>query len=289
MSSRAQKQSIGQKKQLAKDSVDVAARLHIVQGGIENGDWDRLKKLGESSGQFESWIVPKAICTGDDVVIFVRGLGFVATAKALSGAKKRKDWHNRYGAKLGSVRLITPPVSLAYVQSRIPSLTWAIYPRSITTPAFAVAKEIRELIAERRALGVTLLRGDNLTKANLGELRVLALKGASNKLKVIRSEQQRRIRADAIRRYALARSAGDCECCEEPAPFKTVEGEPFLEVHHILQVSDDGPDRPDNVIALCPNCHRRAHYANDKEDFKSRLLKRVSRLEPSAKARKKSP
>ena len=88
MSSKAQKQSIGQKKQLAKDSVDVAARLHIVQGGIENGDWDRLKKLGESSGQFESWIVPKAICTGDDVVIFVR-TGLLLRPKLAE--PKRKD------------------------------------------------------------------------------------------------------------------------------------------------------------------------------------------------------
>lgn len=35
------------------------------------------------------------------------------------------------------------------------------------------------------------------------------------------------------------------------------KGQPFLEVHHIHYLSNGGNDTIDNVIALCPNCHRK--------------------------------
>lgn len=32
-----------------------------------------------------------------------------------------------------------------------------------------------------------------------------------------------------------------------------------LDIHHIVQVSDDGPNEPQNLLALCPNCHALHH------------------------------
>jgi len=32
-----------------------------------------------------------------------------------------------------------------------------------------------------------------------------------------------------------------------------------LDMHHLVPVADGGPDDPDNLLALCPNCHRRHH------------------------------
>ena len=32
-----------------------------------------------------------------------------------------------------------------------------------------------------------------------------------------------------------------------------------LDIHHIVQVSDNGENKPDNLIALCPNCHALHH------------------------------
>jgi hypothetical protein len=32
-----------------------------------------------------------------------------------------------------------------------------------------------------------------------------------------------------------------------------------LDIHHIEKVSDGGGNSPENLIALCPNCHRRYH------------------------------
>ncbi|HDY7447493.1 TPA: HNH endonuclease [Vibrio vulnificus] len=45
------------------------------------------------------------------------------------------------------------------------------------------------------------------------------------------------------------------------APFiKRSNGEPYLEVHHIIPLSQGGLDSLENVISLCPNCHRKIHF-----------------------------
>lgn len=60
---------------------------------------------------------------------------------------------------------------------------------------------------------------------------------------------------------ALLRAAGICESCREPAPFaRASDGTPYLEVHHRTRLSDGGDDSIDNVLAVCPNCHRRWHF-----------------------------
>jgi 5-methylcytosine-specific restriction endonuclease McrA len=59
----------------------------------------------------------------------------------------------------------------------------------------------------------------------------------------------------------LARANGVCESCHAPAPFIRVsDGAPYLEVHHRIRLADEGEDTVLNAIALCPNCHRKAHY-----------------------------
>ena len=55
----------------------------------------------------------------------------------------------------------------------------------------------------------------------------------------------------------LERANGICEFCKQAAPFIRIsDGTPFLEVHHVVFLSDGGKDTVDNAIALCPNCHR---------------------------------
>ncbi|TCS35618.1 5-methylcytosine-specific restriction protein A [Paucimonas lemoignei] len=82
-------------------------------------------------------------------------------------------------------------------------------------------------------------------------------------------------RSREIRRYALRRANGICEACGEPAPFKDQAGLPFLEVHHLHRLADSGPDKPGNVAAICPNCHRRAHLSFDRASFNKTLEEKV--------------
>ena len=61
--------------------------------------------------------------------------------------------------------------------------------------------------------------------------------------------------------YALQTANGTCHDCKKKGPFISKRTNmPFLEVHHITQLKDGGEDTIDNVVALCPNCHRKRHY-----------------------------
>jgi len=79
--------------------------------------------------------------------------------------------------------------------------------------------------------------------------------------------------------YALARAAGVCENCLNPAPFTRPNGKPYLEVHHIDRLSDGGLDAPHKVAALCPTCHRRAHYGVDGRLINSSLRMKIAGFE----------
>lgn len=63
----------------------------------------------------------------------------------------------------------------------------------------------------------------------------------------------------------LIRAAGICEACKSPAPFlRASDGQPYLEVHHKMPLAMDGLDTVKNAIAVCPNCHRYAHFGKRK-------------------------
>lgn len=86
---------------------------------------------------------------------------------------------------------------------------------------------------------------------------------AKKQTKYINYKGKRYSRNSAIRKLALLRADdGKCEACRDYAPFIDKNGEWFLEVHHIEPLSHGGKDELDNVAALCPNCHRKMHYAS---------------------------
>jgi 5-methylcytosine-specific restriction protein A len=89
-------------------------------------------------------------------------------------------------------------------------------------------------------------------------------------------------RSVAVRTYALARAAGNCECCGKAAPFSTPDNLPFLEVHHIRRLTDGGPDQIHAVAAICPNCHRHLHYGKDGAALNSELGAKISHIERMA-------
>lgn len=85
-------------------------------------------------------------------------------------------------------------------------------------------------------------------------------------------------RKDDVIAWVLHTAGGRCEVCEEAAPFLKSDGEPYLEIHHVRHLADGGPDQTDNAVAACPNCHRRLHFAADREDLRLALLLRIPRL-----------
>jgi 5-methylcytosine-specific restriction protein A len=65
-----------------------------------------------------------------------------------------------------------------------------------------------------------------------------------------------------VSEYAKRRAEGFCQLCRQAAPFSLSGGEPYLEIHHIVSLKDGGGDVVGNVVALCPNCHRKMHLLN---------------------------
>jgi 5-methylcytosine-specific restriction protein A len=78
-----------------------------------------------------------------------------------------------------------------------------------------------------------------------------------------------------VSEYAKRKANGICQLCNMPAPFKNRDGDPFLEIHHIVPLAEGGQDTIDNVAALCPNCHRKMHELNLPADV-VRLRNRVA-------------
>lgn len=77
--------------------------------------------------------------------------------------------------------------------------------------------------------------------------------------------------------YAKELAAGKCDLCGKAAPFNRSDGTPYLEAHHVKWLSRGGADDLTNVVALCPNCHRRMHELDAEEDVKK--LKEIIAIE----------
>lgn len=71
-----------------------------------------------------------------------------------------------------------------------------------------------------------------------------------------------------VRENAKMRANGKCEysVCAYRG-FQKNNDEYYLEAHHIIPMGEDGPDTPENVIALCANHHREAHYGKKADEL----------------------
>lgn len=86
------------------------------------------------------------------------------------------------------------------------------------------------------------------------------------------------VRDQAVIAWVLREANGICDCCRIAAPFADEDGNPFLEVHHMRQLSHGGSDTVSNTVALCPNCHRRLHLGCDAGSLYEQLFQSVPRL-----------
>jgi 5-methylcytosine-specific restriction protein A len=79
--------------------------------------------------------------------------------------------------------------------------------------------------------------------------------------------------SEQLKALAKTKAKGKCMLCGSNAPFQDRDGKPYLEVHHIIWLSKGGPDTENNVVALCPNCHRKMHILDLNGDRDSLGLK----------------
>jgi len=105
--------------------------------------------------------------------------------------------------------------------------------------------------------------GDTFDDLPAFDYSALGSDGASRQV-TVKSHVKRDPR---VRRRVIERATAGCErkSCEDTRRYAGV-----LDVHHILGVETS--DRYWNCVALCPNCHREAHFAADREKINAELL-----------------
>ena len=81
------------------------------------------------------------------------------------------------------------------------------------------------------------------------------------------------------RNAALRRAAGNCEYCNNPG-FQSINGYIYLETHHVVPLSEKGADDESNIVALCANDHRQAHYGKNRMEMRKKLLEVLSKYYP---------
>ncbi len=96
-----------------------------------------------------------------------------------------------------------------------------------------------------------------------------------------RSEVWSYLRDPKVREAVLQRANGTCEYCGQLG-FTKPDGTRYLESHHVIALANDGEDRLTNVIALCPNDHREAHFGAKCEQIEQEMVQKLSEINKQA-------
>ncbi len=80
---------------------------------------------------------------------------------------------------------------------------------------------------------------------------------------------------------AFIKKASNQECqmpdCKSEK-FRTNTGRNYIEVHHLIPLSKNGPDTIENCIALCPRCHRLLHHGQEKKKYRKKAIQKMKKV-----------
>ena len=221
----------------------------------------------DRSGNF-SWSCGKTTRIGDNLLLYVTERGLSYLWAATSDARPDKTWGYRCNVKL--VKKITPPIAIQELKSVFPRASWSEPHNHFRgRKSLKLEPEIFNKITSLRA-GLTKtpkIQEKEFAQAVAKSLvltsaqRQKRLKQAPKKPEKIAITTTAYQRNPDVVAEVLVRDMGICESCRKPAPFKRrTDKTPYLEVHHLKRLVDGGQDTVKNAMALCPNCHRKAHF-----------------------------
>jgi len=131
------------------------------------------------------------------------------------------------------------------------------------SPVHEVSLELMEATASSLEETVKKELAEKVTKSlsDSSEERRKRLKEANKKPKIIQIVSKGYKRNPDVIAEVLLKAKGICEQCNSEAPFiRRKDNSPYLEVHHKQTLANGGEDTVENSEALCPNCHRKAHF-----------------------------
>ena len=142
-----------------------------------------------------------------------------------------------------------------------------------------VAIQIEKILAEREKRPITAELAQEVQVQNAVAKGRLGEKPSGSQKPNTRTVEVKEFERDPkVKEWVLVNAKGKCESCRKTAPFRTMLGIPFLEVHHVCTLADGGSDKVENTVALCPNCHRALHYSVGRDKLISTLYENVRRL-----------
>ncbi len=216
------------------------------------------------AGTRSDWSCSAKAKLGDKAFIYITG-GTGITAEWIIESTPRKEGQY-YRCDVRFLREISPPVTIGELKALAPK--WAPVKQNLRGHhAVLIPSEVYDRICSVRP--TSLDTEINELDQNVYDSRALSKSERAKHLQTTTPKPERIQTVQSVFRRnphviaeVLERAGGKCERCKEPAPFiKKSSGEPYLEVHHIIRLADDGDDMVENAVALCPNCHRHEHYA----------------------------
>lgn len=141
-----------------------------------------------------------------------------------------------------------------------------------------VAEEIEALLAQAEGRKSVPVAAFEIVAREEAKKKNLPKPAGNRSPKATPSEVTQFQRDATVKAWVLQQANGQCENCNSPAPFNGSDGLPYLEVHHVRQLADNGSDTVTNAVALCPNCHRELHYGENSQALVVHLYERVGRL-----------
>lgn len=84
-------------------------------------------------------------------------------------------------------------------------------------------------------------------------------------------------RDNKVRAHVLKRANGKCEHCGSEG-FLLPDGNRYVEAHHVIALASAGRDTIQNVIGLCPDHHREAHYGASGEELEAKFIQQLLEL-----------
>jgi len=141
-----------------------------------------------------------------------------------------------------------------------------------------IAAEIEKIIGDIEGKKFTPIAAFEVQVKNELKAKFIAVPDGATKPEKKTSLVTQNLRDPKVKAWILWNAGTKCECCENEAPFFSSDDIPYLEVHHLKRMADEGSDRISNAIAVCPNCHRELHYGANSHALVNSLYGRIGRL-----------
>jgi hypothetical protein len=255
----------------AEDLLSIIARVGAHSGKLTYGS--AAKMMGKNAHEKYSRAVAQ-MCDLLDAAACLAGTPLLAlvAVRAQNGDINPKAWTKEYSA----ARTAIIDRSLAHVFSRsdFTAIEQALY-------------DLKGLGNRKAWAFVNRTYGDLLYRRLIGDYSdqiygALDDLGTEDPARILYTGYTY-LRDPKVRSAVLLRATGRCEYCGEEG-FRKEDGSRYLETHHVIALANDGADKLTNVIALCANDHRKAHFSRDRDSIEKQMLARLNTLNSSETA-----